>query len=180
MTKYEQRLKRATRRSLNKQTASNSAPSRPPDMEDDWMDAMQASHHNSDSEDGDSGAAFRDDFAELNKYLAMQTVSRKDCPDPVAWWGHHGSEFPVLRKMARDYLAIPASSALIERAFSMSARTDDPRRRNMGGLKFGMVQKLRDAYREGRLEAAREAWVKIDPDFNFFDDIAEIVELLEV
>lgn len=77
-----------------------------------------------------------------------------------------GQAYPVLRRIARDYLAIPASSCLIERAFSMSALTDDPRRGSMGGGKFGALQRLRDAYRDGRLEAIREAWLQIDPDFS--------------
>jgi hypothetical protein len=81
--------------------------------------------------------------------------------------------------MAQDYLAIPASSALIERAFSMSARTDDPRRRKMGKVKFGLIQRLRDAYREGRLDAVREAWVELEPDFDFYDDFDDIIEILE-
>lgn len=67
--------------------------------------------------------------------------------------------------MARDYLAIPASTCLAERSFSMSARTDDVRRRQMGSEKFGALQRLRSAYRDGRLEAVNEAWMGIDPDF---------------
>jgi hypothetical protein len=69
--------------------------------------------------------------------------------------------------MARDYLAIPGSSALAERSFSLSGRTDDPRRRQMDAEKFGAIQRLRGAYRDGRLKAREEAWLEIDPDFNF-------------
>ena len=49
----------------------------------------------------------------------------------------------------------------------MSARTDDARRRQMGGEKFGALQRLRAAYRDGRLSAMNEAWMEIDPDFEF-------------
>ena len=69
--------------------------------------------------------------------------------------------------MARDYMAIPASSCLAERSFSMSARTDDVRRRQIGSKKFGALQRLRAAYRDGCLKAAQEAWMDIDADFNF-------------
>ncbi len=72
--------------------------------------------------------------------------------------------------MARDYMAIPASSCLAERSFSMSARTDDVRRRQMGSKKFGALQRLRAAYRDGRLKAVQEAWMEIDADFDI--DIA--------
>lgn len=82
-----------------------------------------------------------------------------------------------MQRIAKDYLAIPASSALIERAFSMSARTGDPRRRTMGGVKFGLVQRLRDAYCEGRLKAITEAWIDIDPDFEFLEDLEDFVDL---
>jgi hypothetical protein len=51
----------------------------------------------------------------------------------------------------------------------MSARTDDCRRRQMGGEKFGGLQRLRSAYRDGRLEAVNEAWIEIDPDFGIDD-----------
>lgn len=72
--------------------------------------------------------------------------------------------------MARDYMAIPGSTCLAERSFSMSARTDDVRRRQMGGDKFGGVQRLRAAYRDGRLKAESEAWLEIDPDDEFCID----------
>ena len=63
--------------------------------------------------------------------------------------------------MARDYMAIPGSTCLAERSFSMSARTDDVRRRQMDSSKFGAVQRLRSAYHDGRLEAVKEAWMEI-------------------
>ena len=71
----------------------------------------------------------------------------------------------INRPLAYDYLAIPASTCLAERSFSMSAWTDDCRRRQMGSEKFGGLQCLRSAYHDGRLEAVNEAWMEIDPDF---------------
>ena len=79
--------------------------------------------------------------------------------------------------MARDYLAIPGSSASIERAFSYAARTDSPRRGAMLDSRFGGLQRLRDAYSDGRLEAVSEAWVVLDADFGALT--LEIDELLE-
>ena len=51
--------------------------------------------------------------------------------------------------MAHDYLAIPGSTCLAERLFSMSARTDNVQWQQMGGEKFGAVQRLRSAYCDG-------------------------------
>lgn len=73
----------------------------------------------------------------------------------------------MVRLMARDYLAIPASACLAERSFSMSALTDIPRRRQMGADNFGALQTLRAGYRDGRLKALNEAWLEVDPDFAF-------------
>jgi hypothetical protein len=47
----------------------------------------------------------------------------------------------------------------------MSAWTDDCRCRQMGSEKFGGLQRLRSAYRDGRLEAVNEAWTEIGPEF---------------
>ena len=67
--------------------------------------------------------------------------------------------------LARDYLAIPASTCLAERSFSMSAWMDDCRRRQMGSERFGGLQHLRSAYRDGCLEAINEVWMEIGPNF---------------
>lgn len=72
--------------------------------------------------------------------------------------------------MARDYLSIPATSCLAERSFSMSARTDDPRRGRMQNLKFGGLQKLRAGYLDGRINANSEIMRKYIGDFDFYDD----------
>jgi hypothetical protein len=70
--------------------------------------------------------------------------------------------------MARDYLAIPGSSCLAERSFSLSGHTDEARRRQMNAERFGAIQRLRGAYRDGRLEAYNEAHLETDPNFEDF------------
>ena len=69
--------------------------------------------------------------------------------------------------MARDYLAIPATTCIAERSFSLSARTDDSRRRRMKKVKFGGLQKLRAGYLDGRLSAEGEIMNKYIGDFTF-------------
>ena len=72
--------------------------------------------------------------------------------------------------MARDYLAIPATSCIAERSFSMSGRTDDPRRGCMHQFKFGGLQKLRAGYLDGRINVDSEIMHKYIGDFYFSDD----------
>jgi hypothetical protein len=72
-----------------------------------------------------------------------------------------------MRLIARDFAAIPGSSCLVERAFSLSARTDSARRGNMEKNKFSGLQRLRGAYADGRLEVQKEVWVALDADFDY-------------
>jgi hypothetical protein len=72
--------------------------------------------------------------------------------------------------MAHDYLAIPATTCIAERSFSLSARTDDPRRRQIQKAKFGGLQKLRAGYMDGRLNVEGEVIKKYIGDFDFDDE----------
>ena len=47
------------------------------------------------------------------------------------WWKIHKSMFPNLGKMARQFLALPASSAGVERLFSRSGETHGDKRKRM-------------------------------------------------
>jgi len=54
--------------------------------------------------------------------LALQTETGvQQVPldtDPLMWWKQHVQEFPRLARMARQHLAVPATSASPERLFS--------------------------------------------------------------
>ena len=54
--------------------------------------------------------------AELNAYTRVQQVTLDT--DPLMWWKEHVQEFPRLARMARQHLAVPATSASPERLFS--------------------------------------------------------------
>ena len=57
---------------------------------------------------------------ELEKYLAM---SLEDTDIVLLdWWKNHEYRFPKLAKMAKQYLAAPASTAGVERVFSAAGR----------------------------------------------------------
>ena len=72
--------------------------------------------------------------------------------------------------MACDYLAIPATTCIAERSFSLSARTDDPRHWQMNKVKFGGLQKLRAGYMDGQLSVEGEIMQKYIGDFSFDDE----------
>jgi len=69
--------------------------------------------------------------------------------------------------MARNYLAIPATSCIAERSFSLSGRTDDPWQGRMMKTKFGSLQKIRAGYLDVCVEG--EIMQKYVGDF-YFDD----------
>ena len=53
---------------------------------------------------------------ELEGYLAAPVVDGDT--DVLQWWKANALLYPHLAEMARDYLAIPATCASVERAFS--------------------------------------------------------------
>lgn len=60
-----------------------------------------------------------------------------DCPDasentlPLVWWNAHKEEYPRLAKMARDYLAIMATSVPCENLFSIAGATITKKRNRL-------------------------------------------------
>mmetsp|Transcript_11980 Transcript_11980/g.25176 ORF Transcript_11980/g.25176 Transcript_11980/m.25176 type:complete len:96 (+) Transcript_11980:451-738(+) len=58
---------------------------------------------------------------ELDTYLSLPQAAFAGT-DVLQWWREHQGMLPNLTRMARQYLAKPASSASIERAFSRAGR----------------------------------------------------------
>ena len=58
--------------------------------------------------------------SELDRYLALQEDEETD---PLLWWQAHAKEYPNVSNMARDYLAIQATSVPSEQAFSIAGNT---------------------------------------------------------
>ncbi|KAF7362862.1 Dimer-Tnp-hAT domain-containing protein [Mycena venus] len=58
---------------------------------------------------------------ELDQFFsAFQTYGRGDHDGPLLWWKEFAHHFPVVARMARDFLAIPGTSVSVERLFSKS------------------------------------------------------------
>ncbi|KAK3275835.1 hypothetical protein CYMTET_16053 [Cymbomonas tetramitiformis] len=65
---------------------------------------------------------------ELREYLDLQDA--KSDVDVQAWWREHQDRFPCLVKMARQFLAAPASTAGVERGFSAVTKMHSDLRKN--------------------------------------------------
>jgi hypothetical protein len=59
---------------------------------------------------------------ELDRYLDEIPVPRSKEFDIFKWWMDNATKYPILVRIARDLLAIPASSVASESAFSTSKR----------------------------------------------------------
>ena len=55
--------------------------------------------------------------SELELYLEFP-LAKKDV-DVQDWWRENGHRFPSVARMARQFLGVPASTAGVERAFSI-------------------------------------------------------------
>jgi hypothetical protein len=64
--------------------------------------------------------------SELDKYL-KDPCAPPTC-DILLWWQNHRDKYPVLSRIARDYLAVQASSIPSERAFSSCGHLITPKR----------------------------------------------------
>jgi len=62
---------------------------------------------------------------EIDRYTVLHQL-KKDT-DIMQWWLTHKDEYPVLYKIAMDYLSIPATSVPSERANSAAKRVFDGR-----------------------------------------------------
>lgn len=94
--------------------------------EDDWRDPF---HEFQD-------IRLRNIRPELDRYLEEPLVSRlgKESHRRVPeYWKSHQFDYPILSQMARDFLAIPATSAPSERVFSQGGDIITRKRNRIGG-----------------------------------------------
>lgn len=58
---------------------------------------------------------------EVEKYFHLPRISTTS--NPLEWWARKEKQFPRLAKLARIYLAVPATSTPSERVFSLAGNT---------------------------------------------------------
>jgi hypothetical protein len=61
---------------------------------------------------------FNADKNEYERYVDVKHDEDPNSCDILHWWKEHEKQYPLLARLARKYLAIPASSAPSERVFS--------------------------------------------------------------
>lgn len=62
-------------------------------------------------------------------YLDEYVWTKAEGFDVLSWWKLNSPKYPTLACMARDFLAIPASTVASESAFSSSGRLVSPHRK---------------------------------------------------
>ena len=54
-----------------------------------------------------------------------------DPANPLIWWKNHDTQYPVLSKLAKQFLGVPATSAPSERIFSAAGNTITKKRNRL-------------------------------------------------
>lgn len=72
--------------------------------------------------------AQKDQSDELKKYIHEPVTRFSRTEDTLSYWKLNKERFPTLHSMAMDYLAIPASSAAVESAFSTAGHLFNKKR----------------------------------------------------
>lgn len=84
-------------------------------------------------------------YEEINEYFE----AAKSCSwetEVLKWWGTNESNFPQISKLARLVLAVPATSAAAESAFSVSSCVVTPKRSKLSPFKASQVLFVHDNY----------------------------------
>ena len=74
---------------------------------------------------------------QIDEYFGASVSSEDD--DPLQYWKLSQSQFPELSKLACKHLHVPASSAPVERLFSIAGKVFRPDRSNMTDQRFEML-----------------------------------------
>jgi hAT family C-terminal dimerisation region len=83
-----------------------------------------------------------DTKTEFTKYLKLLVMPRET--DIYHYWKAKQFEFPIISKIAADFLAIPATSAPSESVFSVSSDLVTKKRNRLTGDSVRMIMCLKD------------------------------------
>ena len=79
--------------------------------------------------------------SEVEEYLAQPPIEKTS--DPLQFWQTHENKWPNLAILASRYLAIPASSAPVERLFSVAGKVFRPERASLSDKRFEELMFIR-------------------------------------
>ena len=65
-------------------------------------------------------------FSQIEEYFSSPCIPED--ADPLIYWKHHQLSYPILSKLACHFLQVPASSAPVERRFSIAGKIFRPER----------------------------------------------------
>ncbi len=90
-------------------------------------------------------------ISDIERYFREPIVQlTQDIDDSVKWilnwWKMNRFEYPIMARIARDYLAIPASEVAVERTFSLGRDLLSVRRQRLNGNSMRKLMLLRDIY----------------------------------
>ena len=74
---------------------------------------------------------------EVSMYLKEPRLDAEE--DPLKWWKGHEEIYPILSKVAKKYLSVPATSTASERLFSKSGKIVTPTRASLKPEKVEML-----------------------------------------
>lgn len=99
--------------------------------------------------------------AEISKYFALNSIPMNS--NPLQWWKTNEKRFPVLASMARDILAIPASSAEPERVHSGARTVLNWNQSRMGpqSIESSVTVKCFSTYNSNEIEIAVDGEAEI-------------------
>jgi hypothetical protein len=72
----------------------------------------------------------------LLDYIRFISDENFECACPLLFWKLNEKRFKELSKLAKKYFGVPASSAAVERMFSIAGHVFHTKRRRMGQLLF--------------------------------------------
>ena len=82
-------------------------------------------------------------FKQLNEYLDLVKTNPVECQDTRSFWKKYRHEWPELAAYAKALLTVPASSASVERVFSVGGAILRHSRRRLSDRLFEMIMFLK-------------------------------------
>lgn len=87
---------------------------------------------------------------EIEHYISCPTISENE--NTLSFWRHNKDRFPILSSLAMKYLSMPATSASVERLFSVGGSIISSRRSSMAIETAEKLILYKDYLTQGKIE----------------------------